>query len=152
MESDNQESSGYLSRLEVVGLREGLSQEGGGEISGANGRLGRVAFSSGTCLAALLTAGGYYFGARIGMGLTFEPHALSVLWPPNSILLAALALSPLRIWWILPLAAFPAHLAAELSHGVPLVMVICWFVSNCFEAFIGAGTIRFLLPTPLKLV
>src|SRR5262249_43444623 len=74
---------------------------------------------------------GYYLGARVGFALTFHPHPISVFWPPNSILLAALLLTPARIWWFLLLAAFPAHLIAELQSGVPLAMVVCWFVSNC---------------------
>src|SRR4051794_41291285 len=36
----------------------------------------------------LLIAAGYYIGAKIGFALTFKPHPVSVLWPPNSILLA----------------------------------------------------------------
>src|SRR5262245_55701498 len=35
---------------------------------------------------ALLAAGGYYAGAKVGLELTFSPHPISVLWPPNSIL------------------------------------------------------------------
>jgi PAS domain S-box-containing protein len=88
---------------------------------------------------------GYYLGAKIGLALTFQPHPMSVYWPPNSILLAALLLMPPRTWWFLLLAAFPAHLIAELQSQVPLTMVVCWFISNCAEAVIGAGLTRFLL-------
>src|SRR5204862_1305291 len=42
----------------------------------------------------LLVFGGYYLGAKVGFALTFQPHPVSVMWPPNSILLAALLLSP----------------------------------------------------------
>src|SRR4029434_2938463 len=31
-----------------------------------------------------LVFAGYYLGARIGFSLTFQPHPVSVLWPPNS--------------------------------------------------------------------
>ena len=41
-------------------------------------------------LAGLLVALGYYLGTKIGFVLTFQPHPVSTLWPPNSILLAAL--------------------------------------------------------------
>ena len=63
---------------------------------------------------ALSVAIAYYIGAKIGFALTLHPHPVSVLWPPNSILLAALLLTPARIWWVILLAAFPAHLAAQL--------------------------------------
>src|SRR6266446_1036275 len=52
---------------------------------------------------------GYYLGAKIGFALTFQPHPVSVLWPPNSILVAALLLTPPRVWWFVLLAVFPAH-------------------------------------------
>src|SRR5437667_4249682 len=92
----------------------------------------------------------YYLGAKIGFALTFRPHPVSVLWPPNSILLAALLLTPIRIWWVLLLAAFPAHLAAELESHVPPTMVFCWFISNSCEAVIGAGCIRYLIDRPVR--
>lgn len=97
----------------------------------------------------LLVFIGYYLGARIGFALTFQPHPISVFWPPNSVLLAALLLTPPRIWWFLLLAAFPAHLIAELQSQVPPAMVVCWFISNCSEALIGAGLTRYLLRGPV---
>jgi PAS domain S-box-containing protein len=93
---------------------------------------------------------GYYLGAKLGFALTFQPHPVSVLWPPNSILAAALLLTPLRIWWLVLLSAFSAHLAAELQSQVPLVMILCWFISNSFEAVIGAGLARYLIGGPIR--
>jgi len=84
----------------------------------------------------------YYVGAQLGFALTFHPRPVAVLWPPNSILLAALLLSPYRNWWFLILCALPAHLLIEVGAGVPLKMVLCWFVSNVSEAAIGASATR----------
>lgn len=95
-------------------------------------------------LAAALTGVGYYFGAKVGLALTFQPHPVSTLWPPNSILLAALLLVPIRWWWCVILAALPAHLLVELRSGVPAPMVLSWFISNSTEALIGAAFIRYL--------
>src|SRR5262252_9150697 len=86
--------------------------------------------------AALMVSLGYYLGATVGLALTFQPHPVSTLWPPNSILLAALLLAPYRWWWFMLLAVLPAHLFAELESGVPTLMVLCWFISNCSEALI----------------
>jgi PAS domain S-box-containing protein len=94
-------------------------------------------------LAALLAGGGYYVGARIGFALTFAPHPVSTLWPPNSILLAALVLAPYRWWWFVLLAVLPAHLLIELQSGVPLPMILCWFISNSSEALLGAFCLRY---------
>ena len=67
---------------------------------------------------------GYYLGCKIGFALTFQPHPVSVLWPPNSVLVAALLLTPTRLWWFVLLAAFPAHLAAQLQSDVPPLMIV----------------------------
>ena len=103
-----------------------------------------------TSFAALLVFAAYYVGAKIGFALTFQPHPVSVLWPPNSILLAALLLTPVRVWWVILLAAFPAHLAAQLQSNVPPMMILCWFISNSFEALIGAGCIRYFIDRPIR--
>ncbi len=101
-------------------------------------------------IAALLVAMGYYVGGKIGFALTFQPHPVSTLWPPNSILLAALLLAPKRWWWFLLLAALPAHLMVELNSGVPLPMILCWFISNCCEALLGAFFLRRLTNGPIR--
>jgi two-component system, LuxR family, sensor kinase FixL len=88
---------------------------------------------------------GYYLGCKVGFALTFKPHPVSVLWPPNSILVAALLLTPRRLWWFVLLAAFPAHLAAQLQSDVPPLMIICWFISNASEAVIGAGLMHYFI-------
>jgi two-component system sensor kinase FixL len=93
---------------------------------------------------------GYYLGCKIGFALTFKPHPVSVLWPPNSVLVAALLLTPPRTWWVVLLAALPAHLAAQLQSHVPPLMILCWFLSNSCEALIGAGLMRYLLGGPVR--
>lgn len=100
--------------------------------------------------AALLTAVAYYAGAKLGLALTLPGEAVSTLWPPNAILLSALLLMPRRTWWVIILAAFPAHLAVELQGGVPFPMVACWFISNVSEAVIGAECMRLLVGEPLR--
>jgi len=99
---------------------------------------------------AVFLAAAYYAGAQLGLALTFKPHPIAALWPPNAILLAALLLARPRSWPLLLAAALAAHLAAELQGGVPLIMVLCWFVSNAFEALLGAIFIRRLIPGPFR--
>jgi PAS domain S-box-containing protein len=93
---------------------------------------------------------GYYLGCKIGFALTFQPHPVSVLWPPNAIVVAALLLVPPRLWWFVLLAAFPAHLAAQLQSDVPPLMIMCWFISNASEAVIGAGLLHFIIGGPMR--
>jgi signal transduction histidine kinase len=95
-------------------------------------------------LAALSVGAAYYIGAKIGFALTFQPHPVSTLWPPNSILFAALMLSKPRSWWLFLLAAFPAHLLAQLNADIPASMILCWFISNCTEALISASLLKYL--------
>lgn len=109
-----------------------------------------VAFDLRTVVAGLLVSVGYYLGAKLGFALTFRPHPISVLWPPNSILVAGLLLTPMRIWWFILLCVFPAHLAAQTQNHVPTLMILCWFVSNSCEALIGAGLTRYLLGKPIR--
>jgi len=101
-------------------------------------------------LAALLVGSAYYIGAKTGFALTFQSHPVSTLWPPNSILFAALLLSRTRSWWFLLLAAFPAHLLVQLNADIPMTMILCWFVSNCAEALIGASIFRHLTKSELR--
>jgi integral membrane sensor domain MASE1 len=99
-------------------------------------------------LPGIIVFAAYYLGARLGLALTFQPHPVSVMWPPNSILLAALLLMPARAWWLVLVSAFPAHLLAELQGDVPLRMVLCWYISNCSEALLGAAAIRYFVGAP----
>ncbi len=101
-------------------------------------------------LTAALVSLGYFIGVKIGFALTFQPHPISTLWPPNSILLAALLITKPRYWWLLLTAAFPAHLAAQVQGGVPSIQIVAWFVSNCSQALIGAGAICLLVGCPLR--
>jgi signal transduction histidine kinase len=93
-------------------------------------------------LIALLVAIAYYAGSAVGFFFTPPGLPLSTFWPPNALLLAAFLLTPRRLWWLVLLAAFPAHLLAQLNVGVPLVRSLGWFVGNTGEALLGAACIR----------
>lgn len=101
-----------------------------------------------TLRVVISVAVAYYLGVRIGLALTMPAQPISTLWPPNAILLAALLLSPTEVWWLILAAAFPAHLAGEWLEGIPLRMVLCWFISNCSEALIGACIFRAVYRSP----
>ena len=74
-------------------------------------------------ITGLWVFAGYYLGCKVGFSLTFKPHPVSVLWPPNSVLVAALLLTQPRNWWVVLLAALPAHLAGQLQSHVPPLMI-----------------------------
>ena len=95
-----------------------------------------------TSVIALVVAIGYYLGSRIGFLLTPASTPIATFWPPNAILLGALLLTPARIWWVLVLAVFPAHLFVQLRAGIPLLSALAWFVGNTGEALLGAVCVR----------
>ena len=101
-------------------------------------------------MTGLWVFAGYYLGCKIGFALTLKPHPVSVLWPPNSVLVASLLLTPPRSWWFVLLAAFPAHLAAQLQSDVPPLMIMCWFISNASEAVVGAGLMYYVIGGPIR--
>lgn len=86
----------------------------------------------------------YYFGARIGF-LLQAPHVpQSVLWLPNSILLAVLIVSPPRSWplFLVPLLV-PQLLVGYQSHA-PLLSVSLLFLTNCADAILAATLWRMI--------
>src|SRR3989442_2294089 len=100
---------------------------------------------------ALLVSVAYYIGANIGFILRFPPSTPSVLWPPNAILTATLLLAPVSRWWIYLLAAFPAHLVAEMGVPLPAPLVLALFATNCSEALMAAVCVRRFSRAPLGL-
>jgi PAS domain S-box-containing protein len=120
------------------------------QLRSRNWRVSNAPLDLRTIVTGLLVFVGYYVGAKIGFALTFQPRPVSVLWPPNSVLVAAFLLTPPRVWWFILLAAFPAHWAAQLQSHVPPLMILCWFISNSCEAVIGAGLARYLVGGPIR--
>jgi signal transduction histidine kinase len=91
--------------------------------------------------AVVAAAVSYYLGTRIGFVLTTGDMPIATFWPPNAILLAALLLAPVRLWWLIVLALVPAHFTEQLHNGVPMATAIGWFAGNVGEALLGAGLI-----------
>src|SRR5918993_1011964 len=122
-----------------------------GSAAETPGRFGGSGGVPATVIAALLTALGYYAGAQLGFALTLAPVPVSPLWPPNAILLAGLALRPPRTWPAILAAVFGAHVAVQFQSGVPVGMVLSWYVSNVTEAAIGAALLHRWGPSASRL-
>jgi two-component system, LuxR family, sensor kinase FixL len=101
-------------------------------------------------MIAALVAAGYYVGAQIGLALTFPPATTSVLWPPNSILTAALLMVPPRLWWVCLAGALPVHILLEIDAGFSAPLVALLFVTNCSEALLAAIAVRLLSDAPTR--
>jgi PAS domain S-box-containing protein len=117
-------------------------------------RIRRGSFGQGAlapAAMALVVCLAYYAGSRIGLTLRFPPATTSLLWPPNAILTATLLLTPApRRWGLYLAAALPAHLYMLLPTGWPLPFILAIFVTNCSEALIAAGALRWLGGAPIR--
>ena len=100
--------------------------------------------------AMLVTAAAYWAGSRVGLLLSLGDLAVSVMWPPNAILLAVLLLSPRARWPWYVLAIFPVHLLTQVSYGIPLTTSAGWFVTNMSEAVLGAFFLRRVRSSPIE--
>lgn len=92
----------------------------------------------------------YYAGAAVGLTLKLPEATPSVMWPPNAILTSVLLLTPARVWPFALLSALPAHIALEVAAGWPVVLVLALFVTNCSEALLAAGGLRWLSDAPTR--
>jgi signal transduction histidine kinase/integral membrane sensor domain MASE1 len=91
----------------------------------------------------VIVAIAYYVGAEIAFLIgTLSDKIFAPFWPPNIVLFCALLLSPPRQWWIYILAAFPAHVAAELQVGMPATQLLVAFATNCSVAVTNAFILR----------
>jgi PAS domain S-box-containing protein len=90
----------------------------------------------------------------IGLQLRLPPFGISIIWPPNAILLAALMLVPVRMWWCYLLALLPAHLNLVTYFQVPDVPIptmFAQFAGNTLQAVIAAFAVRPLVGVPPRL-
>jgi two-component system, LuxR family, sensor kinase FixL len=101
-----------------------------------------VAFARRPAVPAVATAAAYWIGTQVGLLLTPAGLPVSLMWPPNAILLAALLLAPVRQWPWYVSAILPVHLMTQMVHGIPLVTSAGWFVTNITEALLGAFLLR----------
>jgi PAS domain S-box-containing protein len=93
-------------------------------------------------LLGLLVGAAYYASAQVSLVLLFPGSPLSVIWPPNAIVLAALLLSSTRLWWVLLLAVLPAHLIVLWQTGGLTWTAPGLYLTNCMEALLGAVAVR----------
>ena len=103
----------------------------------------------------LVVAAAYFVGAKVAFLIgTLSDQIFAPFWPPNVILFCALLLVPERRWWTYVLAAFPAHLLAELQVRMPAVQMLVAFGTNISVAILNAAALRRILgepPWPSKL-
>lgn len=84
----------------------------------------------------------YYFGTLLGYAFIFPGSYISVLWPPNTVLLVALLLSPARHWvWLLS-SAYSVHIFAQMEAGTSIKGASLYYVYDCALVLLTAGAFR----------
>jgi signal transduction histidine kinase len=86
----------------------------------------------------------YYVGAMVGFRFQSPVVPQSVLWTPNSILFAALLVSPRRQWPELIAAALPAQLLVGWQQNAPLLTMSLIFLTNAADAVLGAVLLQYV--------
>jgi PAS domain S-box-containing protein len=94
-------------------------------------------------VVAVIVGMSYYIGARIGFAFQSPSSPQSILWLPNSSLLAAMLVVPPRHWWMSIAASFPAQLITGWESGAPMTPIALLFVTNCTDAMLGAALLRY---------
>jgi two-component sensor histidine kinase/integral membrane sensor domain MASE1 len=79
----------------------------------------------------------YFVAAKVGILTAISPESITVLWPPNAILLATLLLVKPRQWWIFFVATIAAEIAADLPD-YPLWAAASYGIVNFCEAATAA--------------
>jgi len=97
----------------------------------------------------ILLALAYFLGAELAFYIgTLSDQIFALFWPPNVILFCALVMRPKRDWWLYIAAAFPAHVVAELSVGMPWPQLLVAFATNCMVAVLNAYGVQHYLGNP----
>ena len=98
---------------------------------------------------AVVVAIAYLLGCEFAFLIgTLSDKIFAPFWPPNIVLLCALAFTPARNWWIYILAVFPAHVVAESGVGMPIPQMLVAFSTNCLVATLNALAMRKLMGGP----
>lgn len=93
-------------------------------------------------MRGVLVCTAYYFGTLLGYALIFPSSYISIMWPPNAVLLVALLLSPWRHWPWLLLIVLPVHLLAQAQFGASFTMAFLYYAFNCCVVPLTAATLR----------
>ncbi len=95
----------------------------------------------------------FYYSARLGhLFLSFPPDYISVFWPPNTFMLAALVFVHPRRWWIYFTAMLFAYLLAAGNAGFSIQKTTIFFIANVAEVLIAVAAFRYFLNEPPRFV
>jgi|GEM_PF-1796294 len=88
----------------------------------------------------------YYVMVVISLKLHLSTSTLSLIWPSNALLVAALTLSERRHWWMYLLAVIPAHIAAMHAYHPGFWWITYQIVFNSLLAVVCALVLQRFRP------
>lgn len=95
-------------------------------------------------LPAVVFFATYLAGAELGQALSL-PNNFASFWPPSGIYLAALILTPLRLWPGVCLLALAATTASNMGlHGMTFLVNLGYWSGNTIDGVLGAACVRWV--------
>ncbi|HEY6931551.1 MAG TPA: MASE1 domain-containing protein, partial [Thermoanaerobaculia bacterium] len=98
--------------------------------------------------ALALFEAAFFLAYRYGM--SFSQRVPAPFWFPDSVLLCALLIVPLRSWWLYILAAAPIRFLVLPADAPPFWFLFLAFVNDSLKAVLAAGLLRRFLPNPVR--
>lgn len=92
---------------------------------------------------ALLIAVACYLTSKLAGTLILFPEAVSLQWPGNAVLVAVLALVPLRIWPVLIPAGLTGFVLYDVQVGDSLGTTVLFQVASTIEMLIAVAPLRY---------
>jgi PAS domain S-box-containing protein len=107
-------------------------------LTGANAQL---------AASVVIVVVSYYLVATTSLHLRFGGSTKAALWPSNSILVAALLLTPVRRWWMYLLAMVPAHILVHSAYHIGAMWIAFQIGHNTALALAAAAILKRLGPS-----
>lgn len=95
-------------------------------------------------IIALLVGVAYTMVGYLGVAGKVPPAGMPTVWPPAAVILAALMLTPRRLWWSYLVVVGPAHviLMVTCMPGMPAAALAVQFVGYGVQAVLAAEVLR----------
>jgi len=94
----------------------------------------------------------YAAGSAWGHALVLPGSYVSILWPPNTILLVALLVAPPRHWFGLLTLILPVHLGIQYVLGASMASAALYYLYDCALVLLAAASLRRFNLQQVKLV
>jgi PAS domain S-box-containing protein len=102
------------------------------------------AMTSRHAVFVIAVCAGYYLTGLFALLIRFSHTGIAVIWAPNAVLLAALLLTPARLWWVYVLGILPTHvhLVSHFQAGVTPAVILAQYAGNITQALLAAIMLR----------